>query len=123
MIRLAAFLLIALLAGVQPVVAGPVEDQEIQYLISSVQSLQGVTFLRNGASFDAASAAAHLRVKLRNAGSHVRNAEDFIRLCASTSSMSGKPYELRFSDGRTVTTEAYFRGKLVEYRKSHGPGS
>ena len=102
--------------------SGTVEDQEIQYLISSVQSLQGAQFLRNGSSYDAASAGDHLRLKLKNAGSHVRTAEDFIRLCASTSSMSGKPYEIRFKDGHTETTEIFLKGRLGDYRKGRGAG-
>ncbi len=98
------------------------DDQEIQFLISSVQSLQGAQFLRNGSSYDAASAADHLRLKLKNAGSRVKSAEDFIRLCASTSSVSGKPYEIKFGDGHTETTELFLKGRLADYRKRHGPG-
>ena len=123
MVRLALLALLGLLAGMAPAAANPADDREIGFLISSVQSLQGASFLRNGSSYDAASAADHLRLKLRNAGSHVRSAEDFIRLCASTSSMSGKPYEIRFADGHTVTTEVYLKGRLGEYRLAHGPGA
>ena len=47
-------------------------------------------------------AADHLRLKWKNAGGRVKKAPDFIQYCASESSLSGKPYEIRFKDGRTV---------------------
>jgi hypothetical protein len=45
----------------------------------------------------------------------VKSADDFIRYCATGSSISGLPYQIRFPDGRTVTSEAYLRGKLDEF--------
>lgn len=78
------------------------EAQKIEALIQAVAQLQDAVFLRNGAEHAPAEAAEHLRLKWRNAGSRVKAAPDFIRLCASGSSLSGKPYEIRFRDGRTV---------------------
>ena len=46
--------------------------------------------------------AAHLRLKWRNAGKRVKTAPEFIQYCATGSSMSGRPYEIRLKDGRTV---------------------
>lgn len=92
------------------------EGQKIQFLIASVESLRDAQFIRNGTAYDAKAAAAHLRLKLRNAGSRVATAEDFIRLCASVSSVSGIPYQIKFSDGRVVPAEAYLRQKLAEFK-------
>jgi hypothetical protein len=119
MARLAALLLISVAFCAYADARDPVATQEIEYLISSVESTHGVTFVRNGTSYDAKKAASHLRRKLNYAGSHVRTAEDFIRLCASKSSVSGKPYEVRFDDGRVMSSESYLTGLLAEYRKSH----
>ena len=91
------------------------ESSRIEYLIASVETLKDAQFIRNNTAYDAKAAAAHLRLKLRNAGSRVTTAEDFIRLCASVSSMSGKPYLIRYADGRTVTAESFFQEKLTEY--------
>ena len=88
------------------------EEAKIQYLIGSVETLQGETFLRNGAEYDAKRAADHLRLKLKMAGNRVKNAEDFIRLCASKSSISGEPYRMRFPDGTTMGAETFFRERL-----------
>jgi hypothetical protein len=92
------------------------EARKIDYLIASVETLKDAQFIRNGASYDAKSAADHLRLKLRTAGSRVVTAEDFIRLCASVSSVSGTPYQIRFADGRVLSSEAYLRQKLSEFR-------
>jgi hypothetical protein len=91
------------------------EADKIQYLISSIEALNGAKFIRNGKAYDARRAADHLRLKLKAAGDRVKTAEDFIRLCASKSSISGEPYRIRFSDGSTVEAEVYFRNILKAF--------
>ena len=100
-------------ASVTGIEAG--EAQKIEYLIASIETLKDAQFIRNDTSYDAKAAADHLRLKLRLAGSHVRSADDFIRYCASASSVSGKPYLIRFTDGREVAAEIFLRQKLAEY--------
>ena len=99
----------------------PLENQKIQYLISTIESLPNAQFIRNGTTYDAKSAADHLRLKLRGAGSRVATAEDFIRVCASVSSVSGSPYQIRFADGVTITSEAFLRQKLREFEQPSLP--
>jgi len=91
------------------------EKKKIEYLISSVEKLKDAKFIRNGTEYDGKEAAEHLRMKLQNDGGRVQTADDFIRLCASKSSISGKPYRIRTSDGKTMTSEQYFREKLKKY--------
>jgi uncharacterized short protein YbdD (DUF466 family) len=91
------------------------ETKKIDFLISSVENLKGTKFIRNGSEYTGKEAAEHLRMKLKNAGKRVQTAEDFIRLCASKSYISGKPYTIRTSDGKTVTSEDFFREKLRKY--------
>lgn len=88
------------------------ETVKIRYLIGSVETLKGVTFIRNGAEYDAKKAADHLRLKLTAAGDRVKTVEDFIRLCASKSSKSGEAYRMRFPDGTTLDSEVFFRKRL-----------
>ncbi|HZE43810.1 MAG TPA: DUF5329 family protein [Steroidobacteraceae bacterium] len=92
----------------------PVEEKKIDYLIASIESLQNAQFVRNGVAYEAKAAADHLRLKRRMAGSLVATADDFIRLCASVSSTSGTPYQIRFSDGRVVSSETFMRERLAE---------
>jgi len=91
------------------------EGAKIQYLIRSVEGLQGVKFIRNGSEYDAAKAADHLRFKLKKAGSRVKTAEDFIQLC-SKSYLSGEAYTMRFPDGTAITAETFFRQRLKEFK-------
>jgi hypothetical protein len=93
------------------------EETKIRYLIASVAAQEGAIFIRNGSEYDARSAADHMRLKLKNAGARVRTAEDFIKFCGSKSSISGKPYLIRFTDGTSVETEVFFRKKLLELAK------
>jgi hypothetical protein len=95
------------------------EVAKIRYLIESVETLPGATFIRNGDEYDAKKAADHLRLKLKTAGNRVKTAEDFIRLCGSKSSVTGKAYRIRFSDGTTLDAETFFRKRL----KAFGAGS
>ena len=88
------------------------ETAKIQALISTVEKSDGLVFIRNGSAHDPAQAASHLRLKWKNAGKRVRTAEDFIRYCATGSSMSGKPYQIRFADGRVEDSAVYFRAQL-----------
>lgn len=91
------------------------ETAKIQYLIKSIESLQGVKFIRNGNEYDSTRAADHLRYKLKKAGSRVKTAEDFIQLC-SKSYLSGEAYRMRYPDGTTITAETFFRQRLKEYK-------
>ena len=89
------------------------EAQKIDRLIGYVAALEGATFIRNGEQHTPAEAAKHLQLKREKAGSRVKTADDFIRLCASYSSMSGEAYLIKFADGRTRTAEDVLREELA----------
>jgi len=91
------------------------ETAKIQYLITSIEALEGAKFIRNGREHDAQAASNHLRLKLKTVGDKVRTAEDFIHLCASKSSLSGEPYLIKFADGSTVKSEIFFKDKLKTF--------
>src|SRR5260221_3633915 len=91
--------------------AAATEAQKIELLIQSVEQMKNAKFVRNRVEYDANAAGEHLRMKLRAAGRNVKTANDFIRLCASKSSVSGKPYQIRFSDGRVASSRAFLRQK------------
>jgi len=91
------------------------EATKIQYLIASVEALEGARFIRNGREYDTRAASNHLRLKLKTLGDKVKTAEDFIHLCASKSSLSGEPYLIRLADGSTVKSEIFFKDKLKTF--------
>ena len=115
---IATMLLFALLA-LPAFAQQDVEQQKIAYLIDSVATLQGATFIRNGSEYDATRAAAHMRLKMRFAGSRVKTAEDFITYCGTGSSMSGTKYTIRFQDGRVIDSATFLQGRLAEYATVH----
>jgi len=115
-ILVTAFVILALFSGAVKVSAQDnIEKKKIEFLISSVENVKGVKFIRNGSEHDGKEAAMHLRMKLQTAGGYVQTVDDFIRLCASNSFITGKPYMIRYSDGKTIKSEEYFREKLKEY--------
>ncbi len=104
-------LLIAPPALVQPIPLS--EAQKIEALLKAVAQLQDqAVFIRNGTEHDAKAAADHLRMKWQKAGSRVKTAPDFIRGCATGSSLSGQPYKIRFQDGHEVASADYFWTEL-----------
>jgi hypothetical protein len=113
-VLVASFMLLALLSGVVNA-QEDVEKKKIDFLLSSVENMKGAKFIRNGTEHGGKEAAAHLRMKLQKAGGKVRTADDFIRLCASKSFLTGTPYRIRSSDGKSVDSDRYFREKLKEY--------
>ena len=110
----AAWIILALFSGAVSAME-PSEKKKIEFLIFSVENLEGAKFIRNGSEYDGKKAAEHLRMKLRFAGGKIQTAEDFIKLCASKSSASGKPYWIKYADGKTIKSEEYFREKLKAF--------
>lgn len=88
------------------------EAQKIEALIQAVADLQDAVFIRNGTEHDPKAAADHLRLKWKNAGRRVKTAPEFIQYCATGSSLSGKPYEIRFKDGRTALSRDWLWTEL-----------
>jgi hypothetical protein len=89
---------------------------EIDELISFVQK-SDVRFIRSGTEYSGTEGAAHLRKKLSAAGDRVKTTDDFITGIASKSYLSGKPYLVKFPDGRTQPTGDWLKAHLAEMRK------
>lgn len=98
------------------------ETQKIQMLIHDVETTKGIRFVRNGSDHDGPAAADHLRMKLRYAGNRIKTAQDFITYLASASSWSGKPYRIRFADGREMDAGPFFRARLAIIEHAAGAG-
>jgi len=118
------FLLVFLLALLVPIAAtaSPMtEADKINALIATVDQLPGAVFIRNGSEYPAAKAAEHLRMKWQYAGKRIKTAEDFIKYCASASSMSGNRYQIRFADGHTVYSADFFHQQLRRIEAGEKP--
>ena len=123
MVRLLAVAFLTFAVAANAGERSPAQNARIEYLLGVVASLHDAQFIRNGTTYDSAAAVKHLRLKLRAAGSRIKTAEDFISYCASASSVSGRPYEIRFSDGQVVLSADFLRQKLLEFDKENGTPS
>lgn len=110
--RLCWTLCLGLLFSTFAVAAPLTEQQKIDALIHSVETVPGAQFIRNGSAHDAKAAVEHLQMKRRYAGDRIKTASDFIDCCASRSSMTGLPYQIRFADGKTEDAAVFFRAQL-----------
>ena len=90
------------------------EAKKIELLLARLEVMQNVVFIRNGKEYSSNKAADHLRLKWKKAGRYVKTAEDFIELCGSKSSISGKPYKMRFPDGHTENSAVILKELLKE---------
>ncbi|MGO9717714.1 MAG: DUF5329 domain-containing protein [Steroidobacteraceae bacterium] len=97
--------------------APPPAQIEIDHLLGLIQH-SGCEFYRNGTWYDAQHAQAHLRSKydVLAANGQIKTAEDFIEKAASTSSMSGQPYQIRCGGGAAMTTNQWFLAALARLR-------
>lgn len=113
--RTGQFACIALLMMLPLFVAGASMDDEIDFLLDSVES-SNCTFIRNGKRYDAAAARKHLQMKRERGKKYFNDADEFIENLASRSSWSGKPYSIKCGDGPEQPSAEWFAALLDEYR-------
>lgn len=97
--------------------APPSVYTEIDALFKKLQA-SGCQFNRNGSWYSGAEAQAHLTKKLDylEARNLVKTTEDFITQAASTSSSSGKPYQVRCGDTQSVESKTWLMEQLKALR-------
>ena len=117
--RFSLLILIASIAFASPAKSAESLDQTISYLIDYVANSKA-TFIRNGASHTPAEAAEHIKTKYAHFKKDIKTPEDFIRLSASKSLLSGKPYLVRLPDGKEMHLDAWLTDALKQRRsESH----
>ena len=117
MIYLRLILLLALLAGSPGRSLAEDSLEAIDYLIGYVGK-SDATFIRNGDPHPAAEAVNHLRAKYIHFKAQIKTPEDFIRLAASRSLVTGRPYLVKLKDGRQLQVQDWLEAALKEYRAS-----
>ncbi len=93
------------------------EQARIDFLLQRIESARDVKFIRNGSEHDGPAAAAHLRIKLRAVGERIKTAEDFVKYCASESSITHQKYKVRLTNGSTIDAGAYFTNQLRDFER------
>lgn len=89
------------------------EAQKIEKIIQYVEHLDGCKFIRNGTEYEPKDAAEHLRLKWKKGGKENMTAKDFIDKLASQSSMSGKPYQVKWKDGKVYVIKPFLVRELA----------
>ncbi|MDJ0818767.1 MAG: DUF5329 family protein [Desulfobacterales bacterium] len=100
---------------------GPAQSENLEttinYLLLHVEKSDR-TFIRNDREYTAKEAAGHMRKKYAYFKSKIKTAEDFIRLSATKSLVSGKPYMVETKSGKLMTSETWLLEALETYRRS-----
>ncbi|SET22858.1 DUF5329 family protein [Thalassotalea agarivorans] len=88
---------------------------EINYLLAQVSS-SNCKFERNGKKYEAKDAVKHIKKKYDYFEADIETAEDFIKLSATKSTMSGKYYMMHCPSQKPVKSEQWLLSKLADYR-------
>lgn len=91
---------------------------EVTQLMTAVEK-SGCKFSRNGSWYGGAEARAHLQKKFDylDKKDMLTTTESFIEKGASTSSMSGKPYEMQCPGTKQVTSAEWLGAELKRHRQ------
>jgi len=76
--------------------------------------------MRNGDEHNAADAAKHMQAKFDHFKDEIVTAEDFIDRCASRSEVTGKPYQVKLSNGVMRDAKEFLNAELLTLRKGGG---
>ena len=89
----------------------------ITYLLTYVEKSDCI-FIRNNREHTAKEAVKHMRAKYAHFRDDIKTPEDFIRLSATKSLISGRPYMVKTKDGRLMKSETWLLDALEAYRQT-----
>ena len=110
---LAALIFLSILIG--QIFATESLDESIKFLLDYVAK-SDATFIRNGQTHTPQEAANHIKAKYEHFKSEIKTPEDFIRLAASKSLLTGQPYLVRTRDGKQMQLDAWLTAALKAHR-------
>jgi hypothetical protein len=90
-------------------------DESITYLLDYVAK-SDATFIRNGQTHTPQEAVDHIKAKYAHFKSEIKTPEDFIRLSASKSLLTGQPYLVRTHDGKEMPLNVWLTDALKKHR-------
>jgi hypothetical protein len=97
---------------------------EIQHLLAFVAD-SGCEFYRNGSWYDSRRGAEHLQLKLDwlAARNLIQDADDFIVMAATKSSLSSIDYKVRCNGGEAVRSAQWLGDELARFRAASRPAA
>jgi Family of unknown function (DUF5329) len=90
-------------------------DESIHYLLDYVANSHA-TFIRNGQTHTPEEAVNHIKAKYEHFKSEIKTPDDFIRLSASKSLLTGEPYRVRTPDGKEMRLDTWLEDALKKHR-------
>lgn len=115
---LALALLVSCMANAEQKFHQTETETAVVYLLNYVAGSDSI-FIRNGKEYNGAQASSHLKDKYEHFKNDIQTPEDFIRLAATKSMISGKPYLVRLKGGTVVPCNDWLKGALKAYREKH----
>src|SRR6185312_3900903 len=94
-------------------------EQTIAFLLHRIETTDA-TFIRNGQAHTPQEAVAHVRAKYEHFKAQIKTPEDFIRLAATKSLLTGQPYLVRTRDGKEMPLNTWLTDALREHRQHDG---
>ena len=91
-------------------------SETIQYLLDFVRASDCI-FIRNHKEHTAVEAASHMQKKYEHFRDRIKTPEEFIKLSATKSLMTGKLYYVKLKDGKKISSEAWLLQALEDYRQ------
>lgn len=91
-------------------------QQEINHLFEYLTQ-SDCHFIRNGKVYSGKDAVPHIRKKYEHYRDEIKSGEDFIRLSASKSLISKKPYWVQCGDGTRVLSQQWLTQELERFRQ------
>ncbi len=92
-------------------------SRTVTYLLDFVAK-SDCTFIRNGKSYTPKEASEHMKGKYEHFKKEIKTPEDFVRLAASKSLVSGQAYRVKTIDGKEFECATWLGKILDDYRKS-----
>ena len=116
-------LLLSAASGAALAAPSAAEMARIERLLTMIASRRDMRLVRNGTEHDTDTAVSFLRGKLKNYGSDIKTAEEFIDRIASKSSTTGQLYWVKLPDGREIPAGDFLRIELVRLDKAAAAAS
>ncbi|MBQ4834751.1 DUF5329 domain-containing protein [Pseudoalteromonas luteoviolacea] len=89
---------------------------EVQHLLAFIEAAN-CQYERNGTMHSAQDAKAHIYKKYNYYQDDINSAEDFIRLAATKSSLSGKHYQIHCPNKPVTKSSEWLLAELAKYRE------
>ncbi|WP_415408036.1 DUF5329 family protein [Sulfurovum sp. CS9] len=110
------FFLLSFLLSCNSIVAQADYKTEIAHLLEYVKTTE-CKYIRNGTFHSGPEAVSHIKKKYDYFKNDISSAEDFIRLSATKSTMSGSKYYIKCAGSLKVESGQWLLEELDRYRK------